>query len=57
MLIFYVHQNYLLFIKSILVKLPPYNRKNIWVKTLKKTLKKKMSKQINKNHAMRYNHK
>ena len=38
-LIFYVHQNYLLLIKSILVKLPPYNGENIWVKTLKKTMK------------------
>ena len=48
MLIFYVHQNFLLFIKSILVRLPPYNGENIWVKNLKKILKKKISKKISK---------
>ena len=34
-LIFYVHQNYLIFISWILQKLPPYNNSNIWIKTLK----------------------
>lgn len=45
-LIFYVHQNYLQLITSVLKRLPPYNAKNIWVKALKKIIKKKTSKQI-----------
>ena len=34
-LAFYVHQNFLTFIKWILQKLPPYNDSNVWVRTLK----------------------
>jgi CTD small phosphatase-like protein 2 len=45
-LIFYVHQNYLIMVNCVLQKLPPYNNTNIWVKSCKKLIKKKMSKQI-----------
>jgi len=47
-LIFYVHQNFLLLISCVLQKLPPYNDSNMWVKALKKLIKKKKSKHIEK---------
>lgn len=47
-LIFYVHQNYLILINLVLQKLPPYNNTNIWVKTLKRLITKKTSKQVQK---------
>jgi len=47
-LIFYVHQNYLLLVNSIIQKLPPYNNSNIWVKALKKTIRNKTSQQLMK---------
>lgn len=51
-LIFYVHQNYLLLINSVLQKLPPYNSTNIWVKALRKIIKKKTSKQVFKGSSV-----
>lgn len=48
-LTFYVHQNYLQLISSVLRKLPPYNSQNIWVKALRKIIRKKTSKQILKS--------
>ena len=47
-LIFYIHQNYLILVSWILNKLPPYNNTNIWVRTLKRLIKKKSSSQIQK---------